>query len=88
MVRGFRGDEYSERDLQDYDAVHLSTPISAFRWNLPPPTSLETEAVSFAQNHRNYHPDYVVSDLNVKCETQLESLPIEPRILQFLQENY
>ena len=69
VFRGFRGDESSECGLQDYDAVQFGTPIPAFLWNLPPPTSLETEAVSFAQNLRNYRPDYVVSCVNIKCDT-------------------
>ena len=48
---------------------NLVRPISAFRWNLSTPTSLETEAVSYAQNFRNYQPDYLVPYLDVKCET-------------------
>ena len=38
-----------------------------FRGTLLPPTSLEMETVSSAQNFRKYQPVYVVSYLNVKC---------------------
>jgi hypothetical protein len=91
VVWGFYVDEYSERDLQDYNAVQLGIPVPKFWCNLPPPTSLETDAASFAQNFRNYQPVYALSYLHIKfetfnwkaCDSNLGSSSFPKKILEF-----